>query len=71
MSVGEARRPSAEALACYGNKYRKFEYIIPDILDQKRKHGRKVAMLVTEGAIQSNHTVQVTSAWTQMFCTFA
>lgn len=53
------REDQAGPLACYGNKYRKFEYIIPDIIDQGRRSGREVTMLVTEGAIQSNHTVQV------------
>lgn len=55
------REDQAGSLACYGNKYRKFEYIIPDILDQQQRHGRPVTMLVTEGAVQSNHTVQVAS----------
>ena len=47
------REDQAGPLACYGNKYRKFEYIIPDILKSK------ATTLVTEGALQSNHTVQV------------
>ncbi|KAJ9660216.1 hypothetical protein H2198_002722 [Neophaeococcomyces mojaviensis] len=55
------REDQAGPLACYGNKYRKFEYIIPDILAQKQKHGRAPTMLVTEGGTQSNHTVQVAS----------
>lgn len=50
------REDQAGPLTCYGNKYRKFEYIIPDILAQKG-----VTTIVTEGAIQSNHTVQVAS----------
>ncbi|KAK5939992.1 hypothetical protein PMZ80_007410 [Knufia obscura] len=50
------REDQAGPLTCYGNKYRKFEYIIPDILARKN-----VTTIVTEGAIQSNHTVQVAS----------
>lgn len=50
------REDQAGPLTCYGNKYRKFEYIIPDILAQKN-----VTMILTEGAMQSNHTVQVAS----------
>ncbi|PYI12232.1 putative 1-aminocyclopropane-1-carboxylate deaminase [Aspergillus sclerotiicarbonarius CBS 121057] len=71
-------------LACSGNKYRKLEYLIPDILSPTPKYGtlapgpnhgtlattpptqppakeRKTTTLVTEGALQSNHTIQVTS----------
>lgn len=50
------REDQAGPLACYGNKYRKFEYIIPDIIERKN-----VTTIVTEGAVQSNHTVQVAS----------
>ncbi|KAK5072034.1 hypothetical protein LTS08_000868 [Lithohypha guttulata] len=50
------REDQAGSLTCYGNKYRKFEYIIPDILARK-----DVTTIVTEGALQSNHTVQVAS----------
>lgn len=50
------REDQAGPLTCYGNKYRKFEFIIPDVLAHK-----DVTTIVTEGAIQSNHTVQVAS----------
>lgn len=56
VRVWAKREDQAGPLTCYGNKYRKLEYIIPDILAQKN-----VTMIVTEGAIQSNHTVQVAS----------
>lgn len=48
------REDQAGPLACYGNKYRKFEYIIPDIQDHQ-----SITTIVSEGAVQSNHTVQV------------
>lgn len=54
------REDHGSPLACSGNKYRKLEYIIPDILGSQ-EDGKKVTTLVTEGAIQSNHTVQVSS----------
>ncbi|KAL1854113.1 hypothetical protein Plec18167_000031 [Paecilomyces lecythidis] len=54
------REDHGSPLACSGNKYRKLEYIVPDIL-RPQKDGRTVTILVTEGAIQSNHTVQVAS----------
>lgn len=54
------REDHGSPLACSGNKYRKLEYIVPDIL-RPQEDGRKVTTLVTEGAIQSNHTVQVAS----------
>lgn len=47
------RDDQAGPLAAYGNKYRKFEYIIPDIL------AKNATTIVTEGGLQSNHTVQV------------
>ena len=50
------RDDQAGPLVCYGNKYRKFEYIIPDILKKA-----DTTTLVTEGAVQSNHNVQVAS----------
>lgn len=56
VQLWSKREDQAGPLTCYGNKYRKFEYIIPDILAQKN-----VTMIVTEGALQSNHTVQVAS----------
>ncbi|RAH62650.1 tryptophan synthase beta subunit-like PLP-dependent enzyme [Aspergillus piperis CBS 112811] len=88
------REDHASPLTSSGNKYRKFEYLIPDILsptpkygslapgpdhgtltsttaspeeDQQKPHNhhkqkRKDSVtLVTEGALQSNHTIQVTS----------
>lgn len=75
ISVYAKREDHSSPLACAGNKYRKLEYIIPDILnpshattttpangDQSRNQDNdknKVTTLVTEGAIQSNHTIQV------------
>lgn len=56
LKLWAKREDQAGPLACYGNKYRKFEYIIPDILSS-----RNVTTIVTEGAVQSNHTVQVAS----------
>lgn len=70
------REDHSSPLACAGNKYRKLEYIVPDILnpnpditgppgtpDNSINGGPtaqgKVTTLVTEGAVQSNHTVQV------------
>ncbi|KAL3478407.1 tryptophan synthase beta subunit-like PLP-dependent enzyme [Aspergillus californicus] len=73
------REDHASSLACSGNKYRKLEYIVPDILSRQPVFGdgvasespavltstpkpgseRRITTLVTEGAIQSNHTVQV------------
>ena len=49
------REDHSSPLACAGNKYRKLEYIVPDILASKPP----ITTLVTEGAVQSNHTVQV------------
>ncbi|KAL4804877.1 tryptophan synthase beta subunit-like PLP-dependent enzyme [Aspergillus unguis] len=89
ISLYAKREDHSSPLACAGNKYRKLEYIIPDILSRQPKYGAGVAAdlpvelpgiaaagkdtvskdgargpvttLVTEGAIQSNHTVQVAS----------
>lgn len=67
ISLYAKREDHSSPLACAGNKYRKLEYIIPDILsptnsDQSQgKDKTKVTTLVTEGAIQSNHTIQVAS----------
>ena len=65
ISLYAKREDHSSPLACAGNKYRKLEYIIPDILsptnsDQSQGQDKtKVTTLVTEGAIQSNHTIQV------------
>lgn len=69
ISLYAKREDHSSPLACAGNKYRKLEYIIPDILNpandnqsqNQDKEKTKVTTLVTEGAIQSNHTVQVAS----------
>lgn len=81
------REDHASPLTSSGNKYRKLEYLIPDILSPTPKYGslapgpdhgtltaspedqpklhnhkqNKEVILVTEGALQSNHTIQVTS----------
>ncbi|KAL4994153.1 tryptophan synthase beta subunit-like PLP-dependent enzyme [Aspergillus recurvatus] len=74
-SLYAKREDHSSPLACAGNKYRKLEYIVPDILSSSPSYGAgvaadaptpmngkgKVTTLVTEGAIQSNHTVQVAS----------
>lgn len=49
------REDHSSPLACAGNKYRKLEYIVPEILASKPP----ITTLVTEGAVQSNHTIQV------------
>lgn len=76
VSVFAKREDHSSPLACAGNKYRKLEYIVPDILspnpdttgppgtpDNSVNGGPtapgKVTTVVTEGAVQSNHTVQV------------
>lgn len=71
ISLFAKREDHAAPLACAGNKYRKLEYIVPDILSASpRYHSHEyhpintplpgpATTLVTEGAIQSNHTVQV------------
>lgn len=71
ISIFAKREDQGSPLACAGNKYRKLEYIAPDILSSKPLHHSHenhpnaitlpgpATILVTEGAIQSNHTVQV------------
>lgn len=72
ISVHAKREDHSSPLACAGNKYRKLEYIVPDILSQEPIYhyhennpnppgplNGPATTLVTEGAIQSNHTVQV------------
>ena len=65
ISLYAKREDHSSPLACAGNKYRKLEYIIPDILsptNSEQSQGQdktKVTTLVIEGAIQSNHTIQV------------
>ncbi|KAJ5176828.1 uncharacterized protein N7482_002705 [Penicillium canariense] len=71
ISVFAKREDHGAPLACAGNKYRKLEYIVPDILSPTPTHhyhefhptAQKLdgpaTVLVTEGAMQSNHTVQV------------
>ncbi|KAJ0417722.1 tryptophan synthase beta subunit-like PLP-dependent enzyme [Aspergillus carlsbadensis] len=86
VSLYAKREDHSSPLACAGNKYRKLEYIIPDILSSQPRFGagvggelpaipgpagsskgadgsreRGITTLVTEGALQSNHTVQVAS----------
>jgi 1-aminocyclopropane-1-carboxylate deaminase len=64
ISLYAKREDHSSPLACAGNKYRKLEYIIPDILapaSHTHPNGTRPT-IVTEGAIQSNHTVQVASA---------
>ncbi|CEJ60389.1 hypothetical protein PMG11_08965 [Penicillium brasilianum] len=65
------REDHGSPLACAGNKYRKLEYIVPDIRSQRPTYHYhefhpttqplqgQATILVTEGALQSNHTVQV------------
>lgn len=76
ISIFAKREDQSAPLACAGNKYRKLEYIVPDILSANPLHPNHenhpntsaisssapagpATILVTEGAIQSNHTVQV------------
>ncbi|KAL2010571.1 hypothetical protein VTN00DRAFT_6378 [Thermoascus crustaceus] len=62
ITLWAKREDHSSPLAASGNKYRKLEYIVPDILNShntSNNNGNKVTTLVTEGAIQSNHTVQV------------
>ncbi|KAJ0304716.1 hypothetical protein Brms1b_011077 [Colletotrichum noveboracense] len=47
------RDDQSSPMLCCGNKYRKLEYIIPDIL---AKPG--ITTIVTEGGLQSNHAAQ-------------
>lgn len=66
------REDQCSPLACSGNKYRKLEYIVPHI--QQCAHQPdgsdipdvKPTTLVTEGAVQSNHTVQVAALATRL-----
>lgn len=57
ISLYAKREDHSSPLACAGNKYRKLEYIVSDILSPTRS--KQVTTLVTEGAVQSNHTIQV------------
>ncbi|KAL2825966.1 tryptophan synthase beta subunit-like PLP-dependent enzyme [Aspergillus cavernicola] len=75
ISLYAKREDHSSPLLSSGNKYRKLEYIVPDILSPRPRFGAgvaaeypalgpekvkgKITTLVTEGAIQSNHTVQV------------
>ncbi|KAJ5365861.1 Tryptophan synthase beta subunit-like PLP-dependent enzymes superfamily [Penicillium concentricum] len=72
ITIHAKREDHSSPLACAGNKYRKLEYIVPDFLSQTplyHSHENNptppgplqgaATTLVTEGAIQSNHTVQV------------
>jgi 1-aminocyclopropane-1-carboxylate deaminase len=73
ISIFAKREDHGAPLACAGNKYRKLEYIVPDILSANPQHNNHenhpstsrlsgpATILVTEGAIQSNHTVQVSA----------
>lgn len=47
------REDQASPFVCCGNKYRKLEYVIPDVLADPN-----VTTVVTEGGLQSNHAVQ-------------
>ncbi|KAI2793905.1 hypothetical protein POX_a00493 [Penicillium oxalicum] len=71
ISIFAKREDQGASLACAGNKYRKLEYIVPDILSSSPAYyyheshpthqplPGPATILVTEGALQSNHTVQV------------
>ncbi|KAF3395916.1 1-aminocyclopropane-1-carboxylate deaminase [Penicillium rolfsii] len=71
ISIFAKREDQGSPLACTGNKYRKLEYIIPDIVSPRPIYHYHeyhpttqplqgpATILVTEGALQSNHTVQV------------
>lgn len=72
ITLHAKREDHSSPLACAGNKYRKLEYLIPDILDPNPPTPKsainggatvtgKVTTIVTEGAVQSNHTIQVAS----------
>ncbi|PWY86430.1 tryptophan synthase beta subunit-like PLP-dependent enzyme [Aspergillus sclerotioniger CBS 115572] len=81
ITIYTKREDQSSPFASSGNKYRKLEYLIPDILSSVPKYGtlapgphhgtlthppnpppaKKTTTLVTEGALQSNHTIQVTS----------
>ncbi|RHZ48919.1 1-aminocyclopropane-1-carboxylate deaminase/D-cysteine desulfhydrase [Aspergillus thermomutatus] len=59
ISLYAKREDHSSPFACAGNKYRKLEYIVPDILAPHSRPNGTPPTLVTEGAVQSNHTVQV------------
>ncbi|KAF7720206.1 1-aminocyclopropane-1-carboxylate deaminase [Penicillium ucsense] len=71
ISIFVKRDDQASPLACTGNKYRKLEYLVPDIFSPAPAYHYyefhpateplpgPATILVTEGALQSNHTVQV------------
>ncbi|KAJ5947586.1 Tryptophan synthase beta subunit-like PLP-dependent enzymes superfamily [Penicillium verhagenii] len=74
VSIFVKREDQSSPMPCPGNKYRKLEYIVPDLLSENPKYGyhedhppkeqdqrpaRRPRLLVTEGAVQSNHAVQV------------
>ncbi|KAJ5949006.1 hypothetical protein N7454_002313 [Penicillium verhagenii] len=74
VSIFVKREDQSSPMPCPGNKYRKLEYIVPDFLSDAPKYGyhedhppkeqdqrpaRRPDILVTEGAVQSNHAVQV------------
>ncbi|PYH96135.1 1-aminocyclopropane-1-carboxylate deaminase [Aspergillus ellipticus CBS 707.79] len=83
ITLHAKREDHSSPLTNSGNKYRKLEYLIPDILSPYPQHGglapgpsrgtaapppptsslspAPTTTLVTEGAIQSNHTIQVAS----------
>ncbi|KAF7532696.1 hypothetical protein G7054_g7727 [Neopestalotiopsis clavispora] len=54
LSIWVKREDQSSSLLCCGNKYRKLEYIIPDI-----QKNADVTTIVTEGGLQSNHAAQV------------
>ncbi|KAK2763039.1 hypothetical protein FQN54_009672 [Arachnomyces sp. PD_36] len=59
-TIWAKREDQSSPLACCGNKFRKLEYLIPDILSHRSPTtSSPVTTLVTEGGIQSNHTAQV------------
>ncbi|KAI9037048.1 1-aminocyclopropane-1-carboxylate deaminase/D-cysteine desulfhydrase [Aspergillus affinis] len=64
ISLFAKREDQGSPLACSGNKYRKLEYLVPHIRQCAHQPNgsdisKKPTTLVTEGAVQSNHTVQV------------
>ncbi|PYI32898.1 tryptophan synthase beta subunit-like PLP-dependent enzyme, partial [Aspergillus indologenus CBS 114.80] len=93
ITLHAKREDQASPLASAGNKYRKLEYLVPDILSPTPQYGgvgpspergsapapaagpntnttttrpTKPTTLVTEGALQSNHTVQVAALATHL-----
>ncbi|RAK80377.1 1-aminocyclopropane-1-carboxylate deaminase/D-cysteine desulfhydrase [Aspergillus fijiensis CBS 313.89] len=94
ITLHAKREDQASPLACSGNKYRKLEYLIPDILSPTPQYGGlgpspergsacapapppssspttttttpQKPTLITEGALQSNHTVQVAALATHL-----